>query len=766
MQTENNSQLDVIRALENENKNGEKHLQSLIAEEKSLRDQYENEKSTIIHLQNSMTELNDRIKSHQEREKQLNEQNEELNELKTKQKTEISRLQQMVTDSSKLCSDLTKMKAEIETKNKDLEAATKENDKLKSNLSEFSAKIEEMYGEQTVLKKSLDEKNQQIEQMNERISTLEQKSSEIDQLRDANKSKNESIEQLQKEFESTENKLKNAINNINVLNEISTEKENEILKMRSNLCSMNKDVSNKNENIIRLESELQKLSEELKVANAHYTKFEKEIVEKNQEIERMNTEIIMLRKTSTENVELKQELNAVNIELLANRENLAKQIAHVEELELKIGEKEALNTQNNRKNEEMLICLSMTESLFDEKSGLKKIIEELEERVKDQLEQIGLLTNETKNINELKKNLKLANDTYDQLKMEKLKLEEELKCFQNKQMTKQLDTSLEMNMKTARTSTSPMRKSAADINRLLHENNNLKSMQRTLESEIEELRRSSHQVRKIKRHSTHDDTRRISGFDACMIDLGTQTEPSSENCRCNEFCTIIDKLRQDIVIKDARYFTFRRDTGVDTLNEEIAHLKSSLTSTKTELNVLKSNFERLTDKYNTLKLKNSMTKCTTAEVFVQTDDQVQSIGGRTFSSNMDLQHAIERAEKYKRAYLSKEEEYLKIKEAFGKVKKKYMELTAECESKSGQTVQSAKRLDDICVKYSHIKQVCVHRLERINALEKEKAIIEEEMSKLKKKYDMSKQLLQTRSTEFEESRRRDLTNNENIPDNF
>lgn len=338
-----------------------------------------------------------------------------------------------------------------------------------------------------------------------------------------------------------------------------------------------------------------------------------------------------------------------------------------------------------------------------------------------------------------------------------------------------VDTHTTMSPKPTRSSMSPLPtgKTALELNDLRNENNKLKSMQKSLENELQDLRRSSNQVRKIKRHSTHDDTRRISGFDSCLIDIGTQTDPVSENCRCAEFCKQIEKLKEDIIIKDARYFTLKRNAGIDALNDEVAQLKLTLTTTKSDLNTTKINLDRLTDKYNTLKLKNSIafTKSQRVEVSIQTDDSEYSGSGRTFSGEMDLQRANERCEKYKKAYVAKQKEFIEVKTALDKFK---FEVANEDERKAVEAVQLKKKLDDISAKYSDVKVICNHRLEELQALGEQLKKTEAELTFMKKKYDKAKTILMSRTTELEELKQKNRRlqppngneNNENVPNNF
>lgn len=347
--------------------------------------------------------------------------------------------------------------------------------------------------------------------------------------------------------------------------------------------------------------------------------------------------------------------------------------------------------------------------------------------------------------------------------------------LQEKPKNRLVDTQTTMSPKPGRASMSPLRtgKTALELDHLRNENHKLKSMQKSLENELQELRRSSNQVRKIKRHSTHDDTRRISGFDSCMLDIGTQTDPASENCRCTEFCKQIDKLKEEIIIKEARYFTLKRDTGVDALNEEVARLKSTLTTTKTDLNTTKAHLDRLTDKYSTLKLRSTMTliKAPRVDVSVQTDDSAYSSCGRTFSGEMDLQRAHERCEKYKRAYAAKQNEFCDVKAAFEKFK---CEVASEKERLAGDAEQLKRKFDDVSAKYSDVKVICNHRLAELQTLGERLKKTDAELTLMKKKYDKAKTILMSRTTELEELKQKNQRlqtatgnkNNENVPNNF
>lgn len=174
----------------------EKANDQLISKEKLLSNQLETEQSKNAE---TIDDLNKKLTGHEQREQLLIDQNKELGELTTKQRVEIGRLQQMLSENCNASSELAKLTKEID------EAS----DKLRTALANSDA-----------LKKSLGVKEKLL---NEKEIVLTEKVNELTKLKEilaetsGNKSK---LDSALKQLKDTENKLKCAISDVDELKQV------------------------------------------------------------------------------------------------------------------------------------------------------------------------------------------------------------------------------------------------------------------------------------------------------------------------------------------------------------------------------------------------------------------------------------------------------------------------------------------------------------------------------------------------------------------
>lgn len=245
----------------------------------------------------------------------------------------------------------------------------------------------------------------------------------------------------------------------------------------------------------------------------------------------------------------------------------------------------------------------------------------------------------------------------------------------------------------------------------------------------------------------------------------------------------IAKLKQEIIIIEARYATFKMSTGVDDLKAEVKTLKTELLTTKTKLSRLNSDFDSLSDKHEKLKLKSviAQQKLPSTNASMQTESTKT---GATFVDQMDWERVNRRLEKYKK----RNEELVN---SYNQLKGKLEMVKSDLDQKSAKCIETAKLLEEIQPKYSGMKRICNHRWDQIEEFKKKianheknevemKDIIETlkqelagikeamtELTKYKRKYEAAKGICDSRRLEIERLNRliNDGQNNENVPVN-
>lgn len=177
-------------------------------------------------------------------------------------------------------------------------------------------------------------------------------------------------------------------------------------------------------------------------------------------------------------------------------------------------------------------------ALKEEQERLENSKQKMQVKANGHSEELVGLRKELERLSQVEKQTTTLKETCKKLDYEKQQLIDEMTLMQRK-----VNAHLDGSIKGPQMPTNKRRDRTIDIDSLIDENKSLKSMQKHLEKEVDELRNSNNCVRKIKRQSIHDDTRRLSGFDSTMIDLGTQTDPVDDMCACKDMA---QQVSQDL----------------------------------------------------------------------------------------------------------------------------------------------------------------------------------------------------------------------------
>lgn len=249
---------------------------------------------------------------------------------------------------------------------------------------------------------------------------------------------------------------------------------------------------------------------------------------------------------------------------------------------------------------------------------------------------------------------------------------------------------------------------------------------------------------------------------------------------CFFFCQI-KQLRKEKIIVEAKFATFKLSTGVDELKDKVKALQQDVSNFKAKYNSLKYDHDDVNDKYEKLKVRSAIAqqKPPTVDEFSQTDPPKC---GATFVEQMDLQRAVQRAEKYKKAYEQTVTAYNELKPKYKQLEAKYKELS------DSSTIMEKK--------YTETKRICNNRFTMIQDLEKAKldlqrseaaltaelTILKEkfanlnekfaetskELDRFMRKYEMAKKICEIRKLDIDRLNKtvqEQSANNENVPRN-
>lgn len=701
------SKLDELEKSKAVNRNEIQRLNDLLGSSEENMESLKSEINLLKTKASDVDEYKNEIEvlkqKHAEKESELN------NEISNK----LDMLRNALADVDSLKTSLehsTKQKNEIEAELEETKEALANRDEkiiaLISNIDELE-KSKAVSDNKTLHLNNLEEN---IESLKSEINMLKTKASDVD------KYKNE-IEILKQKHAEKELEWNNEIgkkldamadiDSLRTLLEHSTKQRNEI---ETELEEAKEAVANKDEKIDQLIANIDELEKSKAASDNEICRLDDLLSSSEGNIESLKSEIVMLQTKGSDVDDFKdriEELKQMHADSELKMKNTL--LAH---------DKLKTEIESNTKLHQIAVddLKHKIAVLEDEQECLLKHNSDLKHSVECHKQQIERLKDQSNRISEMESQLATFGELNTKLTSEKQQLSEQLSCMQSKIKRKSFEM---MNTPgNSRQSLSPKPPGKhVDIELLLRENSHLKSMQTSLENEVDELRRNTQNTRKIKRHSTHDDTRRISGFDACMLDIGTQSDPVSELCRCNEFSATIEKLRQDIILKDAQFSSFKMYTGVDSLKKANEKLKDDKSKLDTQYITLTAKYKVLVEKYEHLQLKHEMatTKPNALDGSTQTDVQPAqaSANGLPFCASMDLLHAKERAENYKKAYFEKEKELKELKNVHGKLQDEYDSIIKQNVSTSTEHENMCRKIADQLSlahdKYNKVKQIAEHR---------------------------------------------------------
>lgn len=743
----------------------EEEISRQLAVNDKLRDEIASEQENVSKLREQIDVLGQQMNELEATRDGLAEENKTLSIRMVEKTAELDRLQRIVEEKLSVERELAKV-----------EELRQEFDQIKNQLSLKECEVMALNAEKVALSAQLDDRNAQIERFEAdrpklaaAHETIEQLTGELESLKaqkialEAEQARLQSevgqqmarVHQLDDTVANGAKEKEDLCGQLAGMNRKMTEwelsKQNEVtemLKMIECLTEKNHHLEAKNE---KLKSDCATSMEKLKTdeekfrqlaidhsnlleserengAKFHQTidqlKTKISVFEDEQEVlERENntlTSTITTQKTQI--VELQSKLSSIQAELSSIKRDLATKVAECKMLETESGEAERL-----RANIETMKL--KVQSANDKKAEFEHKCQQFTETINKQRSEIDQLG---KAVASGEQSRLIADKELQSVRQELSK-----KCAEHRALTEKVEQ-LEVVAQQAKMA-APVGKqlpgdgktvnkghnTSVDVDNLLRENHNLKTSTQRLMDELEDFRATTRQTRKSKRHSTHDDTRRISGFNSNLIDIEVQTEPTSELCRCNEFNATIVQLRRDIVIKDAKFNTFKMHTGVDALKRENAELHLTLSTMRTELNQQRTEHQRIAEKYERAKRKlgellaieadKPIFSHASTQTITEDGDEITAGGSYVFQMNV-----------YKL-----QEKYQASKKSFLQLKEMYDALKVEHE-RSKEVADMVKR------KYDQLKTLCLYRQTEIDRIQKVEAELQKKMEKTKSELDILK----------------------------
>lgn len=470
-----------------------------------------NAKNEIDRLQNELSNLlkaKENIDSeHKQAIDQLNAMQKKMEDAQIENDQTVSSLQEKVQTLTIELERFTCQESELlQNVNENEAKAKSEVDRLRSELTEMAT-----------AKDSIDlERKQLAEQLKHAEDTKIESQKSIASLQSEVQSLSTQIERLT----SNENELKQSID------EYEVKSKNDIDRLQNELTSTTSAKHSAEIERSHLVDQLDSMNKEMEVAKhengATIAKLQAEVQSLTAQLARF---------TSNEN-ELKQ--NVIEKEMKAKLEiaNLQDEVTDLKKA------KECIELERRQLIEQLN---SMTKTMEDNKHETEKTIANLQSKIQllqAQLDQQANTEKESKqNIEEMKNDIaRLQNEldavqkAKDCIELERKQLADRLNVLEKKKSVSMVGTSPCHKLKFS----IPKHDQSMDMQKLRDENRLLQTQQQQLQEEIDTLRKSTNCDRKKKRQSIHDDTRRLSGFDATMIDIGQQTDPVDQKCACIE----------------------------------------------------------------------------------------------------------------------------------------------------------------------------------------------------------------------------------------
>lgn len=788
----------------------EEELNQQLADNEMLRDQIALEERKVSEMREQIETLQKQLNELETFRDDMVADNKILGEQMNEKALEIKRLQQIVEEKISVEQELAHM---VELR--------REIDQIKIELGVKELEVTALNGEKLAATAQLDDKNAQIERLEAGLSKLAAAEGTIDSLtgelnglkqqkmalEDERTRQQTEFDKLIAQVKQSDDKVANLIKEKDDLSGQLTEAErkvteckrskddevSEMLKMIDCLTQTNKSLDTKNElltseladSVAQLRSDQEKLR---KMADEHSNRLEQEkendakfhktidqlktkinVFEDEQEVlERdKQTLAVTVDTQKSQIVELQSKLDGLNAELTAIRRELAAKVA-----ECKVLGAESGNTERLRATIESM--KSKLQTANDRAAAFECENSKFSAELKKQSNDIDQMK---KTFAQKEEHLKSIAD----MELQSARQELKEKCAEHRALTEKVAQMEKLQNESVASAPRAKRPSgetrkghntSVDVDNLLRENHSLKSSQQRLMNELDDLRTTSQQIRKSKRHSTHDDTRRISGFNSNLIDVHIQTDPVNEMCRCIEFDAKIARLKRDILIKDAKFNTFQKHTGVDALKRENEELQKARTDIRVECDALKrENVElqktlsslrdeyelqrtehlRIAPKYERAKQK--LVKFLNAEanspIFAHSSTQTaneddDTATGGSYVAQMNV---------YKL-----DEKYQACKKAYRQMRESYEQLQAE-HTNCSETLETLKR------KYEKVKLLCVHRQSEIERLQHAEEVWRTEMENLQTKYTNAKTIIQHRGNEIDKLHKLLSISDENVPAN-
>lgn len=500
----------------------------------------------IIALESSTVNVNDKYKLEMT---EMNQRVENLRENNIHLESTISELK----------NDLKTERNEFEQQ---IELLSKENVDISLKLKEIEKKSFEMDIE--ISRLQLFEKQYQIlsAENSEQIKRIEELTINLKTVKDQSKKLQSQMKQLDEQLYAKISELENLKQNAEKVEELKS--ENFSLNKRNEII---------NDEIEKLKIQLQTIKQ---FNIKKESDLEKTIEDLNDEIDRLKTRILVSEDKEVclekENQQILQENKQQVIQLEETKKELETKSI---ELHSKIVECEKFQIELQSTKNYLVVLEEKIKSFEQLETELKSLKESNSELEAEHKQLMIKMENQNHSIENMQKDLKQCSV-----------MEMNRKNAEIRSLTEQLSRAEELyknalkSQSNSNSNPAPKRLSGgrhsngnADFDNLIKEHRDLKKSHERLVHEIDELRQSSRQTRKSKRLSLHDDTRRISGFDWNTNEIGIQTDPSTELCRCSEFVEKIAQLKRDIVIKDSKYNTLKANAGIERAKYDNDELK-------------------------------------------------------------------------------------------------------------------------------------------------------------------------------------------------
>lgn len=722
----------------------------------------------------------------------LVEENKSLSDRMIEKATEIERLQRIVEENFSVEQDLAKM-----------EELRREINEIKNQLSLKECEVVALNAEKMAIAAQLDDKNSQIDKFEldrpklaVAHKTVETLTNELNELKEQKTFFEEKqahqqteVDKLVSEKEELTAQLSEMDRKMIELKRSKEDEVNEMLRMIECLTHKNHNLEANNEklksdlvdSIANSKNDEEKLRQ-MTVDQSNQLQREKENDEKfHKTIDQLKTKISVFEDeqdvlerenkslTSTIDTQQKQigdlqsKLNGINDELTAIKRELATKVAECKVLETGCSEAEQLRDTI----EKMKIKV---QSANDKKAEIEYKNNQFTATINKQSADIDQMK---KVFAEKEKKSKMVADK----ELQSVRQELNRKCAEHLALTEKVANMEKLYNETvanqpkastphghrlsgdSKTTNKSHSSSGVDVDNLLRENHNLKTSQQRLIDELDDLRTTTRQARKSKRHSTHDDTRRISGFNSNLFDVHVQTEPVNELCRCIEFGSKIDQLKRDIVIKDAKFNTLKLHTGIDSVKRENEELQKTLSTIRADFNTHRIEHQRVVEKYD--KARRKLVEFLNAEanspVFTHSSTQTDANeGAETTAAG---------------SYVSQMNVY-KLNDKYQTCKKSYLQMKEAYEALQVDHEKAKGMIEMLKQKYEQVKSLCLHRQTEINRLEEIESDLRRKFGQTKKdlemvqvKYTNAKLVLQHRANEIDKLHKMHSIIDENTPTN-